>query len=140
MPLAWVAKSMRNTYFCELATLTIKRAQRNKKRHASIVELVSQNKKAIKQLKSYGVGRLDYSNRKIKDINGHTHEVIDLLELPDGSEIQNWPTVLSVEVDDDDYQSKLGKKFKTEEMLALAFKDLKKKEALRARMFYNALG
>jgi hypothetical protein len=48
--------------------------------------------------------------------------------------------VLSVEIDDDDYQSELGEKFKTEEMLAIAFKDLKKKEALRARQFWNALG
>jgi hypothetical protein len=132
---------MRNTYFCELATLTIKKAQRDKKRHASFVELVSQYKKAIRQLKSYGVGRFDYSNRKIKDINGRPHEVIDLLELPNGSGIRNWPTVLSVEIDDDDdYQSELGEKFKTEEMLAIAFKDLKKKEALRARQFWNALG
>jgi hypothetical protein len=133
--------SSAKSYFCELATGLIKKVDQEKALYPYMTKVVARHKKEIKQLKKQQVGKVDYRNLKRMDILGDVYEVVDTLELPDGSKIRDWPIILSLEIDDKSVQEALSERFKKLWLLSIANKEAGGGEAgKRAEDFLTALG
>ena len=102
-------------YFCEVATKAIKNAQDNGGKYPYMERVMAKYSDAIKKLTSIGVGKVNYSTLKKVNMDGDTYE-LTTLELPNGEKVENFPIALSVEIDDQQVQDELGKKYKKMEL------------------------
>ncbi len=127
-------------YFCEVATKAIKNAQANGGKYPYMERVMTKYADAIKKLTSIGVGKLNYSTLKKVNMDGDTYE-LTTLELPNGEKVENFPIALSVEIDDEQVQNELGKKYEKMELRNVANKEAGGGEAgKRAEDFLTALG
>jgi len=127
-------------YFCEVATKAIKNAQENGGKYPYMERVIAKYSDAIKKLTSIGVGKVNYSTLKKVNMDGDTYE-ITTLELPNGEKVENFPIALSVEIDDEQVQNELGKKYKKMELRNVASKEAGGGEAGKeAEDIANALG